>query len=162
MVQAVYYVLCGLGWVVAAAVCFLLWKLIGRLRTQTERDRRPIVLLLILVSAVVGANYVLAYPVALSQLPAAGYGAFLDLFVPAEWLYDHTPLRGVIHAVGETLGVGGALEEYSQLRQREHYWGTTLPLLYAAGWLLFGGAAVAGVVWLMMRIERLVHRGRHV
>ena len=154
----VYTALCGLGWIVAAALFYLLCRTARHLRNQTGRERWAVVLLIVLVATVVGFNYVLAYPIAVSRLPAAGYSEFLDLFVPAEWLYDHTPLRGPMHSVGKEFGVAQSMESASESRMRGHTWGSTPPVLYAAGWLALAGSIVGGGVWLAVRIERLVKR----
>jgi len=153
--QALYYLACAIGWIVVCVGGYLLFQYAGRLRRQSRLERRAIVALILFTATFIALNYLLWYPVAVSRLSYP----WLDLFVPAEWVYDHTFLRGPLRAAGESLGVAGRMDEASYWRMRSaEYWGSTPPWLYATGWIALCVAIVAGATFAVAGVERVISR----
>lgn len=87
------------------------------------------------VCAAVPTLYLLSY----APLMRLGLGPLDDLFVPVQWLIDHTPLREPLIAWASFWNVPvETLEVASNLRMRGSFWGTVPAPIYASGWIAIG------------------------
>ena len=61
-----------------------------------------------------------------------------DLYVPVQWVFDHTALQAPMIRWAQIWGVpSNRLIGESESRMKS-FWGTTPPWLYATGWVLIG------------------------
>jgi hypothetical protein len=150
-----YEFLCGLGWLLAVAVFFGCCWLRSRLRGAPLRERWFAWLYVAIAIALIVMNYALFYPIAIAYLPAS-YRHLLDLFIPAEWMYDFTPLQGLMRMMARFCGIEGIVEERSAWRlgrgKLQHYGSDPIGIV-----VWFGAAGIlilAGAIALYDRIER--------
>lgn len=146
----VYYLLCGLGWLIPIGFAYGLFRAAKAMRGHAPVERRGIIVLIGIGAAVVLLNcYLVTYPFAVIY-PSTDYR---DLFVPADWAYDHTPLRHPIRLFGKYLGADGQLEQQRQARAVSGVW-RAQPELQAAGILVVGSVLVASALWLAKYLRR--------
>jgi hypothetical protein len=146
----VYFSIIALLWVVAGVAVYYAWRLAVALRHRQRRERWAAWSLVGVAALLIVFHYLfMLYPSALRYAHGTRAGSLLDLFVPAEWVYDHTPLRGGIRIGGEIWGVDDLLEQHSQIRRNGHYWGYSNPWLDVATWI--GIALVGGGCLFLLR-----------
>jgi len=149
-----YDMLCALGWMVPIAFIFGMFRAAAAMQRYAPIERRGLLLLIGLTGVLLLLNgYLLAYPFAVGFTDAT----YRDLFVPADWAYDHTALRHPIRLIGEYIGASSELEQQSRYRSQGKMWGTTPPALYAAGWLALAVTIVGSTLWFALKFARF-HR----
>jgi hypothetical protein len=125
---------------------------------ETRRARGPLFrrlsikrrLLLVACLVAISCVYCLSYAPYKRVLAAAPnarptLGALDDLYVPVQWLFDHTPLQTPLLRWAELCNASpDRLIAESHSRSGSHFWGTTPPVLYAAGWIFLG------IVWCLL------------
>jgi hypothetical protein len=146
----VYFSICGLLWVVPGIVVYYAWRLAVAVRLRRRREQWAAWSLVGVAALLIVFHYLfMLYPSAVRYAYGTRAGGLLDLFVPADWVFDHTPLRAGILKVGEIWGVDELLERHSQIRLNGHYWGYSNPWLDVATWI--GIAFVAGACLVLLR-----------
>jgi hypothetical protein len=155
MKYALYFTLLGVLW-------FSIWFL-GVLYFETRRMRGPLSrgisvkrrALLLAGLVAMPCLYCLSYAPLRPSL-----GTLDDLYVPVQWVFDHTLLREPMLQWAELCdGPTRRLVAESNSRMRAGFWGTMPPLPYAAGWIAIGVIWCALPLYLFYRI-RLWHRAR--
>lgn len=80
--------------------------------------------------------------------------AFDDLFVPVQWLIDHTLLCDPLLWWADFCQVPDQLLSQTSEARMRSFWGQTPPWLYASGWVLFGSACCVVPPYLAHRLMR--------
>lgn len=146
-----YYALCVVGWMIPVGFIWGLFRIARSMREHAAVERRGLLVLIAVAGIVVLlSGYLYAYPLAIAYPDATTR----DLFVPADWAYDHTVLRHPLRLIGVQLGVAFEMEDQSHMRLRNGIWGATPPVLYAAGWLAFALAIIGCAAWGTSRLVR--------
>jgi hypothetical protein len=159
-VYNVYYAICAIGWIVGGLLFYWLCRGISQFRRERGRERWAILLLVALVVAVIVTNYALSYPLLLGRLYGTPLGPLLDLYVPAEWLFDHSPLREPMLVLGRWAGSESQLIENAHFRRRNNYWGTSSPINVVIGWSAIAFLAIVSGCAIYDRLERRANRRR--
>jgi hypothetical protein len=138
-----------------------LWKLAVVMRHRKRRERWATWLLAGLVAVLLLVNYSLTYPAALRYLSRTPYSGLLDLIVPAEWIYDETPLHGLINRAGEFWGTAAQLERDSQWRLRNSWWGANPRLNALLCVVAVAAVASGGVFGVRKTLDRFRTKTRN-
>lgn len=102
--------------------------------------------------AIIALGFVIPTVYCLSYAPSDG--KVNDLFVPVQWLIDHTAIRQPLLSWAEICGISREqmIAESAARMRSNSYWGTTPPWVYASFWILFGAACCAIPPYLIDRV----------
>jgi hypothetical protein len=154
-VEAIYFTLIGSLWLTAWIIAL---TLITKSDVIVEKLWKPLPRRLVLMGVVLALPwaYLNSYPpaVALSErVPSTT--PLLDLFVPAEWLVDHTPLRSITFASADVWNVRESLESRRADRLRRGEWGDWPPGVVALGCLVLTAIGVFLPPLIAVRLYRI-------
>ncbi len=143
------------------AILAILWLTIWGIAIwyfETRRNHGPLLRRLsakrraLLIASIVAIPclYLLSYApykrfAATTPVMKSSIAALDDLYVPAQWVFDHTVLQSPMIRWAEVWNVPAArLIGESNSRMRNHFWGTMPPWQYALGWVMIG------IVWCVL------------
>lgn len=152
-----YFTILAGAWLVVWSAVFLL---ITRPADCHKYVWQPVYTRWFLILFVMGApfTYLTGYPacLALSQkMPITA--PLLDIFVPVEWLVDHTPARFLVQEAAQWWNVSSRISAASESRLQRDYWGQW-PWLSAGGELVL---VITAVVLPPILVSRWFHKVDH-
>lgn len=113
--------------------------------------------------AIIALGFVIPSVYCLSYAPLEG--TLDDLFVPVQWLIDHTAIRQPLLSWTEIVGSSRQQMIAESASRMRSTWGTAPPWMYASFWIAFGVACCAIPPYLIdraassERIRRLLLEG---
>lgn len=147
MNYTLYFALLGVLWLA-------IWASVGWY-LETRRTKGPLLRRLsakrrgLLIVAVVAIPFLYCF----SYAPFKRSGLD-DLYVPVQWLFDHTALRTPLLKNAELWHASpNQFLADSESRLRGNFWGTLPPYTYATGWILMGLAWCLLPPYLMYRLS---------